>query len=180
MRLLSIVIADRVFKKVVDLRGIEPLIPACKAGVLPLALQTHKPQSRLASPQPLDSCFTSGDNTGACGWIRTNYLRDMSPPLIHMSFTGKKITENSRLGLSPYLRSLSSGILYSYLIQTPFELSPPITIPQSTFLSLCRVSWRGSIKHGYYFKPIGNFMRDIGILLCLRSSIKLSQALSCG
>ena len=54
----------------VDLRGIEPLIPACKAGVLPLALQTH---------------------IGACGWIRTNYLRDMSPPLIHMSFTGKKI-----------------------------------------------------------------------------------------
>ena len=113
MRTISIVIADRVFKKMVDLRGIEPLIPACKAGVLPLALQTHKPQSHLASPQPLDSCFTSEDNTGACGWIRTNYLRDMSPPLIHMSFTGKKITENSRLGLSPYLRPLSAGILYS-------------------------------------------------------------------
>lgn len=42
----------------VDLRGIEPLIPACKAGVLPLALQTHKPQMHVASPQPLDSCFT--------------------------------------------------------------------------------------------------------------------------
>ena len=125
----------------VDLRGIEPLIPACKAGVLPLALQTH---------------------IGACGWIRTNYLRDMSPPLIHMSFTGKKITENSRLGLSPYLRNISSGILYSYLIQTPFELSAPITITQSTFLSLCRVSWRASIKRSYYFKPIGNMVSHKG------------------
>ena len=82
----------------VDLRGIEPLIPACKAGVLPLALQTHKPQMRMASPQPLDSCFTSRDNTGACGWIRTNYLRDMSPLLILMSFLGILV---SRAGLEP-------------------------------------------------------------------------------
>ena len=49
--------------------------------------------------EPTTSCLQGRYSTteiwaqinGACGWIRTNYLRDMSPPLIHMSFTGKKI-----------------------------------------------------------------------------------------
>ena len=49
-------------------------------------------------------------------------------------------TDNSRLGLSPYLQLLA-GVLYSYHM-TPFELSAPITITQSTFLSLRRASWR--------------------------------------